>query len=184
MMDPMAMQLASQPDMADGFGLGQLALDPDRDIEEFRSKLRGFKVVMDVDDKGQVTKKQIPYGKRSMNDDGINYLCGSLRNYSGKGFILTNYTGNDKKEAMKMIHKRCFIEGKKTVALLAVNRREWEIDPAKRPTIINHYMDSVEAMLFRSLEDGERSKYYRGQKTVITSNQQVSAPQETKKTWW
>lgn len=160
------------------FELGQLALDPDEDIEQFKSWLRGYKIEAVEDNKGNVTLKKIQTGAKLMNDMGTNAMAGIARIYFGKTFILTNFTsggagdGNKTDVALTVIRNRCKNAALNIIPALMINRVEWEINESNRGIIFNILCDMIEASLLRSLDDGERKKYYNTQKTVQHLNQQ------------
>lgn len=160
------------------FELGQLALDPDEDIEQLKSWLRGYKIEAVEDNKGNVTLKKIQTGAKLMNDEGTNAVAGHIRIYFSKTFILTNYTsggagdGNKTDAAIAVIRKRCMYACLNLIPPLTFKRREWEIDEANRALILDTITNMIEASLLRSLDDGERKKYYNTQKTVQHLNQQ------------
>lgn len=169
------------------FELGQLALDPDEDIEQFKSFLRGYRIQAVENNDGTVGYKKVDIGQALMNDKGVNAVAGSIRNYMGKTFILTNYTsgsegaGDKTDKAILVIKNRCKHAGINMIATLTLKRREWGIDDINRGLILNTYCDMVEASLYRSLDDGERKKYYNTQKTVQHLNQQQNMNDMQKK---
>jgi hypothetical protein len=160
------------------FELGQLALDPNEDIEQFKSFLRGYVIQQAEDEKGNPTLKKIVTGAPLMNEKGVEAIAGSMRVYGGKNFVLTNYTsGNSSQggkidQAIKDIRKRVLWAGIKMSVALGINRIEWGRDSSARLVIINMYTDVLEATLLRSLDDGERRKYYNTQKQITHTNQQ------------
>lgn len=160
------------------FELGQLALDPDEDIEQLKSWLRGYKIEAVEDKHGNVTLKKVQTGAKLMNDEGTNAIAGLIRIYFSKTFILTNFTsggagdGNKTDVAIKEIRKRCMYACLNIIPPLTFKRKEWEIDQANRGLILDTICNMIEASLLRSLDDGERKKYYNTQKTVQHLNQQ------------
>lgn len=167
------------------FELGQLALDSEPDIEQFKSFLRGYRIEMRQQGK-EVVPVKIVEGIPAMNDDGISFICGLLRNYSGKSFLLTNYASDENtnvKQAKEDIRKRVWHAGKKCIVLLSVNRVKWQIDEAKRPSIANQFVDIVEASMMRSLQDGTARKFFNTQKHVTHTTQSQSLDQAPKKPW-
>lgn len=160
------------------YELGQLALDPDEDIEQFKTFLRGYRIEpRDNAVTGKIEYQKIVIGQALMNDEGVNAVAGSIRTYLGKTFIMTNYTGGsiDKEgtaKAIQVIRLRAKHAAMNMVAPLTLNRKRWAIDDAARGMIINLYGDLVEASLLRSLDDGERKKYYNTVKQIQHTNQQ------------
>lgn len=171
------------------FELGQLALDPDEDIEQFKSFLRGYRIVPVETNDGRVEYQKTMIGQALMNDKGVNAVSGSLRNYMGKSIILTNFTsgsdaGGDKTDkAIKVIKNRCKHAGVNMVVTLTLKRAEWGIDDINRGLIVDTYCNILEASYYRSLDDGERKKYYNTVKQVQHTNQQQNM-NDTKKRGW
>jgi len=171
------------------FELGQLALDPDEDIEQFKSFLRGYRIVPTEKPDGRIVYEKVDTGEALMNDKGVNAVAGSLRNYMGKSIILTNFTsgsdgaGDKTDKAIKVIKNRCKHASINMIATLTLKRAEWGIDEISRGQILNHYCDIVEASYYRSLDDGERKKYYNTVKQVQHTNQQQNM-NDTKKRGW
>lgn len=172
------MGLMKTPD-SDLRELGAYALDPDPDIEEFKSQLRGYRVV-EIEVRGEIKKVKQEIGKPAMTDDGINYCVGIMRLYSSKTFTLTNYSGKEG-EGIKIIKKISYIESVKIAATLMANRHGWQIDPVKRSTISNHLSDYLFSSMCRSLDMQTAAKYWNTQKGITHINQQLSGVEDKKR---
>ena len=164
--------------MGGAYELGQLALDSNNDIEEFKSFLRGYRVEQREDNAGNIVLVKVDLGEALMNEKGVNFMVGNLRLYYSKSFLLTNYTSGGEgmsgkiDKAIEMIHVRCKHAAISMIIVLTLKRRDWDIKEQSRLSITNAYTDAVEASLLRSLDDGERRKYYNTQKEVRNINQQ------------
>jgi hypothetical protein len=157
------------------YELGALALDPDADIEEFKSQLRGYRYVP-IERDGKIVYQKDVFGKPAMNEDGINYIVNTVRFYASKTFSLTNYSsGKDKTdEGKRMIARRCKIAAIKIASALTMYRVQWEIDPIKRPLIADMSQNFIEACFNRSLDNRTAAHYWGSQKSIQHTTQQIN----------
>lgn len=169
------------------YELGALALDPDADIEEFKSQLRGFRWVPVEQKDGSIKYVQDIFGKPALNEDGVNFIVNTVRFYASKTFSLTNYTGGDKREEGKrMIATRCKISAVAIAAALTLNRHEWKVDPVKRSLVNSMTQDFIEGCMSRSLDMKTANAFFGAQKTLTHIQQQVQPDgmQKTSNSWF
>lgn len=157
------------------YELGALALDPDPDIEEIKSFLRGYRIVQ-VEDRGVIKNVPLKMGEPAMSDDGINYVVQNLRVYSGKSFVLTSYSGgkDNPSAGFAMIMLRCELNGYEFVKTIAMKEKEWKIDMSKMPMATELYTNYVESCLLRSLDSKTAAHYWGSQKSIQHTTQQIS----------
>lgn len=109
--------------------------------------------------------------KPLMNGTGIYLMITTVRRYLNRNVMMSNLS----EEIILRILKRLKIT---LVINLGANYKEYEIDATNLPLIVKLIMDSVEATLYRSLENGERRYLNTINKRVETYN---ASPQQQKK---
>jgi len=144
-------------------GLANVTLDNDPLIEEFASKLRGYRVKYDINMVTGMPEKKIDrFGRPFCNDDGINELVGDLRVHLNKAVMLSNVPEKQK----DMIGKWCLVIAIDTVDKIKMNTVKWDVDRTRRSTIVDIFMSTIWFNMMRSFMDGERSKLYPTQKNI------------------
>lgn len=166
MPDPMTM---NQPmfqnfkDQQELNGLVSITIDNSEILEDFTTKLRGYRIKKEFDLKtGTVKPKLIKVGRPFCSDDGINEMAGDLQMYLSKGFMLTNIPKNER----IVINKMMIIIGHEVSAKLLMNVEEWQVDRTRMSTITTSFITIVWANFMRGFEDGERTKLYPTQKNI------------------
>lgn len=181
MMDPLSMtshQIAPYKDNIDMVGLANITIDNKEVVEEFRNKLRGYRIKKSLDfntGKEKIAKEF--FGEPFCSEDGINELCGDLAMFLSKVYILSNVP----KAEEKMIKKMCLDIAYDTLVKVGMNVNRWKIDKTKRSTIMNIFAMTIWSNIMRGYDEGERIKLYRSQHTNINTNIQQGMPQQQEK---
>jgi hypothetical protein len=144
-------------------GLANVTLDNNENIEEFASKLRGYRIIVEPDlNTGRPVQRIQRYGKPFCNDDGINELVGDLRVYLSKGWMLSNIPKADR----SFINNMCMVVAIEIGEKMAMNVEKWAIDRTRMSTVSSLFVFTVFSNVMRSYEDGERTKLYPTQKNI------------------
>lgn len=157
---PILQNFREQEEMA---GLSRVTLDNDSAIDDFASKLRGFRVRYDIDMQTGLPQKRVErFGKPFCNESGVNELIGDLRMYMNKAIMLSNIPKSER----DMIDKWCLVVAIDTMEKIAMNTEAWSVDRSKRSTILDLFMGAIWFNMMRAYEDGERRKLYPGEKNI------------------
>jgi hypothetical protein len=166
---PDSTQMANQPifqnfrEQEQMVGLANVTLDNNENVEEFASKLRGYRIAYDINvQTGMPEKKITRFGRPFCNDDGVNELVGDLRVYLSKGWMLSNIPKADR----HMINNMCHVIAIEIEEKMAMNVENWALDRTRMSTVSSLFVFTIWGNVMRSFEDGERSKLYPTQKNI------------------
>lgn len=168
-MDPLAAaQIYSRLEDNSSVGIANITVDNRRIIEEFRERLRGYRIKKKINyETGEIIGvENEKFGEPMMSEDGINHLCGLLESALSKNIMLSNIPLSDKRSIIKMT--QVFY---RTIALqIAVNSEKWCVDRSRRDSIPLEISILFYSNLMRAFDDGERRKLYPTQKNLTSMN--------------
>ena len=158
-------------------GIAQITVDNKRMIDEFRARLRGYRVVHRVNPETgeEAPPESVKFGEPVLNEDGINHLCGILESALSKNIMLSNIPIKDE----KWIKKVCAVFMRTIALQIGINSEKWRVDRTRRDFIPMEMTLLLHANYMRAYDDGERRKLYPGQKHVTTTmiNPALSQPE-------
>lgn len=181
-MDPMMFgggpQIGSLRDSMEMVGLAGVTIDNKEIVEEFRAKLRGYKLKKTYDPRtGEEKTEPEKFGEPFCNDDGINELSGDLAIYTSKIWILSNIPKNES----NMIKNIIFTIALDTSFKIAMNTRKWNVDKTRRSTILDLFVFTIYSNIMRGYDDGERTKLYPTQRHMTSTSIMPGMMQPEKK---
>lgn len=182
-MDPLAAaqltRATDQNQFSDSTGVANITLDTNKDIEEFKTRLRGYymKPRVNLETGEELEPERVKFGDPVMNEEGINHLVGLLKFVLNKNTTLSNTLVSKEKEVEKICGS--FM---RTIALqIGINSEDWKVDRKRRDSLPEELALTLKWNIMRSYDDGERRKLYPGQRNITTTMINPSTMQPEKR---
>lgn len=136
----------------------QIRLDTVTIIENVELFLRGAKIQVEQNEKGEIITKRIPLGKPRANDLGIQGILNWLQLVLNPQVVQGNFSTEAGKYSPKYEDYIFYLRIDLAQAIL-INCYEWEIAEQDMDLIVDSIMSAVEPYMTRLIDNKERESY-------------------------
>lgn len=136
----------------------QIRLDTQNILENIEMFLRGNRLIVEQDETGKITTKQVNMGRARANSLGVQSILNWLQNIINPQVVQGNFP-SDSPGHSSMYEDYVFWVRVNLVRVLVINRIQWGVNALDVDFICDSIMNTVEPFMTRLIDNKERESY-------------------------